>query len=84
MNPAVTAKGLRNLATRGNAQHRIETLSGFTLAGRRYPRPDAPEDLCVPAMGRTSIPADPLTAMELIDDACAFEAVASKLKSIRS
>lgn len=83
MNPAATAKGLRALATHKDAAHRIAVASRFSLDGRRYPKPGAAEDRCVPLAGRTATPADLLSAMELIDDACDFERIASKLTHAR-
>jgi len=81
MNPLATAKALRVLATRKDAARHIAEASAFTLAGRRYPIPDgSPSDRCVPVAGRTTIPPEPLSAMELIDDACDFERVVEKLK----
>lgn len=84
MNPLATAKALRVLATRKDAARHIAEASAFTLAGRRYPIPEgSPPDRCVPMAGRSTIPPEPLSAMELIDDACDFERIADKAEKIR-
>lgn len=84
MNPRATAKALRVLATRKDAARHIAEASAFTLAGKRYPSPEgAAPDQCVPVAGRTLSPPEPLSAMELIDDACDFERIADKAEKIR-
>lgn len=75
-----TAMGLRDLATRPDAMHAIGCHAAFAI-GDRYFHSDyfeMGEDRGVNGM----IPASPITPLELIDDACALEAIATKLSDI--
>lgn len=83
MNPTETARGLRALATRRDAQATIDRDSAFPWGASwayGFDEASAP-DRCVPhpITGATEIPAHPLTPMELIDDACDFERIADRL-----
>lgn len=80
------AMALRQLATGRDAMEAIGRESCFNLAGvtyhNVYTREGAP-DRCVPhpITGQVLVFSHEITPMDLIDDACAFEAIASKLET---
>ncbi len=81
------AAALRQLATLPDAQQHIDRETEFGLKGTSWHNADhldpGGEDIIKGPNGPEVMPPMPITPMELIDDACAFEAIADKLTILK-
>lgn len=80
------AAALRTLATRKDAQAAIDEATMFPLDGTEWHNSahlsEDGGDIVRGQNGPEYVPPYPITPMELIDDACALEAIADKLAII--
>lgn len=87
--PAATARGLRALATSREPYRAIGGYSAFRIGSSWFHNDDheaaAPDRRVTPdpETGSFLIPPHPITPMELIDDACDFERIATKLEALK-
>ena len=77
------AGALRQLATQRDAQEAIDRATVFELDGTEWHNSahlsEEGGDIVRGLHGPEIVPPHPITPMELIDDACAFEAIATKI-----